>query len=287
MKKLFVTVLSFLACGAAYALPVGNPSEASLLWDGIVFEGYCADPCDPCGCWWDALSFRVGFYGDYVFERHLKVDGTAPSLRNNSKIDHTTIMTNAGYLALNFWNRFDVFATLGGTHISMEAQDSVFFFAPQFSSSGNFIVESNTAFSWSAGARATLWECGCTALGIEGQYFQTRPNLVRAESFGLFDVSPDTRFKHAEWQVGLGVSHRIGFFVPYIAAKWSQERMSFGSDVYTTPAGSAFSVPNLKSYKRWGYAVGFSLVGCEKLSVSAEGRFGDERALYVNGQIRF
>ncbi len=74
MKKIIFTILTILSCGGAYALPVGNPSDASLLYDGLIWEGHCADMCDPCVTWCDAFSVRIGFYGDYVFNRHMQVD---------------------------------------------------------------------------------------------------------------------------------------------------------------------------------------------------------------------
>ena len=115
MKKLFATLLTVMACSAAHALPVGNPSDASLLCDGLLWEGHCGDPCDPCLSWSDAFSIRVGFYGDYVFNRHLKGDH-----RIRKQIDHTKLITNAALITANFWDRFDVFTTLGATKLFME-----------------------------------------------------------------------------------------------------------------------------------------------------------------------
>src|ERR1700722_316394 len=145
MKKLFMTMLTILTCGAAYALPVGNPSDASLLCDGLIWEGHCGDPCDPCLTWCDAFSFRLGFYGDYVFNRHLKVNHND----GNNNIEHTKIFTNAAFLAANFWDRFDVFATLGATNIGIDTNLSAF----DFITGPRIEVETNTHFSWSVGVR--------------------------------------------------------------------------------------------------------------------------------------
>src|SRR5437660_1058012 len=130
MKKLVFSVLTILTCGAAYALPLGNPSEASLFlhgawWDDCGATSY--DPCDPCFSWCDALSFRIGFYGDYVFNRHLEVRrGTDEGAR----IDHTGLFTNAGYLAFNFMDRIDIFGTLGATSLDIRTNGSVFGVGP-------------------------------------------------------------------------------------------------------------------------------------------------------------
>lgn len=281
MKKLFATMLMVLACGAAYALPVGNPSEASLLCDGVIWEGHCGDPCDPCLTWCDAFSLRVGFYGDYVFNRHLQVRDRRVGQR--AHIEHFSLYTNAGYLAANLWDRFDIFATLGTTNFSLNTDASTF----DGGRGRRLEIESDSDFSWSIGARGTLWECGCTALGIEGQYFSTRPHIKRVSDVFLGQSEyGNAHWRYQEWQVGLGVSHRINMLVPYVAVKWSGVRTKTGGYA-TTQLTDGILAYNTRNTKSWGYAIGVSLVDCEKAAITVEGRFADEKALYVNGQVRF
>jgi major outer membrane protein len=317
MKKLFVTMLAVLASGAAYALPVGNPCEASLLCNGIILEGNCCQEFDLCNLtnmcsnWCDAFSFRFGFYGDYVFNRHLGLDldngrdDDDDSNRLGGQVEHLSMWTNAGYIALNFWNRLDIFSSLGTTKFFMDTNLKDFVVASPVpglvGSNGRIEVETDSHFSWSVGARATLWECGCTCLGIEGQYFQCQPNITRItldsdDSFYPFESNNDNesdRQKYWEWQVGLGLSHRINMFVPYVAVKWAGAKWNFKSDRDTfTFSGRPFdgTVVNLRPLendKLWGFAAGVSLVDCDKAAVTVEGRWGDEKAVYVNGQIRF
>lgn len=281
MKKLLITALAIMATGATYALPVGNPSEASLLCDGLIFEGHCGDACDPCLNWCDALSLRVGFYGDYVFNRHLAVKRGAGA-SGDRDIEHAEIFTNAGYVAGNIWDRVDVFATFGATNIFIDTNAGIFI--PGITS--RIEIETATRFSWSVGARGTLWECGCTALGIEGQYFSTRPDIKRVTIGAIASDYPATNdrddARYWEWQVGLGLSHRINMFVPYVAVKWSRVRW----DLANNPVLTAI-LNDIRNDKHWGYAVGVSIVDCEKAALTVEGRFADEKACYVNGQIRF
>jgi major outer membrane protein len=274
MKKLVLATLSILTCGAAYALPVGNPAEASLLSDGLFWEGYCGDPCDPCSSWCDAWSIRVGFYGDYVFNRHIEVDDS-----DGADVDHAEIYTNAGYLAFNLWDRLDIFATLGATNAFTETNLLGAF---------RLEIETETHFSWSIGARATIWECGCTAIGIEGQYFRFNPDIRRITVGSLVSVYPDDflNIHYHEWQIGLGISHRINMFVPYAAVKYS--RFKIDTDNVTIIVGEVpVFLSDFENKKHWGYAIGVSLIDCEKALVTVEGRWADEKALYVNGQIRF
>lgn len=282
MKKLVTLSLIIFACNASYALPIGNPSEPALMLDGVCWAGLndgCF--CDPCYSWVDAFSFRLGFYGDYVFNRHLTV-----SDEQGGDIEDTEMFTNAGYIALNFCDRIDFFGTLGATNFNIETNSDVFSDLGLIGS--RLVFETETYFSWSIGARATLWDCGCTTLGVEGQYFQTQPQITRVTVASIASEYP----KHARWrywegQVGFGLSHRIDHFVPYIAVKWSKARITIGDDPILSGTPEAGHFSGFENGKNWGYAVGVSLVDCERMSVTAEGRFGDEKALYVNGQIRF
>ena len=288
MKKLVMTILTLLTCGAAYALPVGNPSEASLFLDGAWWDSYCCDPCDPCFSWYDAWSFRVGFYGDYVFNRHLAIDNGHND--RGQGVHRTELFTNAGYLAFNICDRVDFFGTLGATNIFMRT--NVTSFAPVFVI-GDFKFE--TDFSWSVGARATLWECDCFALGMEGQYFQTNPDVdhfIRGDTGTVVYFDTNNSTSYSEWQVGLGASYRFATncpsfsLVPYAAIKWSNARWEFASFTFTD-ADTTFTLHRFEPYKNWGYAIGMSLTLCDMIGVTVEGRFADEKAVHVNGQFRF
>lgn len=286
MKKLFVTMLTILSCGAAYALPVGNPADASLLCDGLMWEGHCADPCDPCLTWCDAFSVRLGFYGDYVYNRHMEVDDHD----FDANIERTVINTNAALVAANFYDRFDIFATFGASNLFIDSNSNVFV---NQNGSGRFEIETETDFSWSLGVRGTIWECGCTTLGAEAQYFYTDPHITRVtnDADDTIYLAHGLDAKYYEWQIGLGLAHRINMLVPYVAIKWSQAKLDMDNAVISEEPGFAsgeeWTLRDLTADKEWGYAVGVSLVDCEKVSLTVEGRFADEKALHINGQLRF
>lgn len=280
MKKLAATALMILSCGAAYALPLGNPSEASLLCDGIFFEGPCYDFCESGVGWCDAFSFRLGYYGDFVFDRHLEVD----EHHRGDSIEDTEIFTNAGYVAANFWDRFDLFATLGVTNFHIES-NAFTFGGPN---GDRFKLESETDFSWSLGARVTVWECGCTSFGAEAQYFYTKPHITRVTIAESDSIYPDNNihFKYREWQFGVGISHRIWNFVPYAGVKVSGVKIDFGDARLAFNALDIF-LHDLENRFSAGYVIGVSFVDRERIALTAEVRFPDEKALYANGQIRF
>lgn len=286
MKKLFATVLTVLTCGAAYALPVGNPCEANLFTNGVFCESGCCDPCDPCFSWCDAWSLRVGFYGDYVFQRNLELDG-----HDERDINNTELYTNAAYLALNICDRVDVFTTLGATQLHLKLNSNAFG-ATSAVDSELFFKED---FSWSIGARATLWEYDSFCLGLEGQYFRTRPDIdyFTNDLDGSFNYFNDADAKYHEWQIGLGVSYRFATscptiaFVPYMGLKWSWSKLDSDNFAFATTNLGNLTIYDMESKKLWGYAVGMTFTLCDMVGVNVEGRFGDEAAIAVNGQFRF
>lgn len=301
MKKLLKSVLVFAALSSAsslQALPVGNPAEPSLMIDGILWEGFGGDPCDPCTTWCDAVSLRLGYYGDYVFDRVLKTDvakmfdmGAAPTVADTDKLQNdptqstprenpaygkhfqdAEMFTNAAFMALNIWDRFDVFCTLGATNGYLKGNSASFNLVGLFGvkeqtlsaqtlpnvSLSQAVVElyTDTAFAWSVGARAALWECGCATLGASFQYAQSKPKveelnvLCNAAEFTInkpqgyvgadFPLkleagtdaatgTKDASIDYHEWQASLALSYRLNMFTPYIGVKWS--RASFDADM--------------------------------------------------------
>ena len=272
MKKRILTALIVLSSGCVYALPVGNPSTPSLFPNSAWLDEACEDRCET---WCDFWAFRVGFSGDYVYNRNLKVKC------DDSAIDETTRFTNAGYLALNICDRVDLFGTLGVTNLHIRAD------ALNWGGTTSLMseVDFKSYFSWSAGVRAVLWECRCFALGLEGEYFQTNSDI---DSFSLYSDGSITSFgadseaKYREWQVGVGASYQMGSAVPYVAVKWAGAKLDM--DDFRI---EDFTLRDLEANKGWGYAVGMTFTLFDTMGVTAEGRFADEKALYITGQIGF
>jgi major outer membrane protein len=291
MKKIVMTALVMLSCEVVYALPIGNPAEASLLTWGVWFPCASCNPFDPCFCWFDAWSIRAGYYGDFVFNRNLQLEENG--FNQGKVIERTEIFTNAGYLALNVCNKLDVFGTLGASRLSITTNETSWFLGGN--AEGRLDWEST--FSWSAGARGTLFERNRFLIGIEGQYFQTSPDLTTYLSFsdGLYNYfNEDNKMRYQEWQIATGISYALTCFspnislVPYSAVKWSWARLRTGDFQFIkTGTDDLFTIFNLNVHKLWGFAVGTSVTFCDMVSFTVEGRWADESAFYVNGQFRF
>lgn len=268
MKKRVATLLTAFSYAPAFCLPLANPTDASLLTQGIFTDTSCKSPSFG---WLQSVGFRLGFYGDYVFNRHLKFNENQSGFgANESVVEKTELFTNAGFLALNFCNRVDFFTTLGASRLRLDT--------PITTVGMRYHVETSTHFSWSVGCRATLWDHGCTSVGLEGQYFQFNPTVER---FSITDATSfylDSPAAYREWQVGLGLSHRVRVLVPYLGVKYARSQFNYTDDA---------DERSYRSDKHWGAVIGTTLAICKRASVTAEGRFGDEKALHVNGQIRF
>ncbi len=68
-----------------------------------------------------------------------------------------------------------MFTTLGTTKLDMEANIGKFSTTPGLTRLAELRFKEK--FSWSVGARATLWECECFGFGIEEQYAQANPKI--------------------------------------------------------------------------------------------------------------
>lgn len=282
MKKIVLFATALLGFSQLQALPVGNPSEPSCFYNKDCERQWY---CDACGQYlvFDFFNFRLGYYGDFVFNRHLETVA-------GRQIDYSRISTNAAYLAVNFLETFEVFSSLGASKLSFNTS-----FGP-FNATNpgpKFDFETSTSFSWSVGARGTIWEWGCLSWGFEGQYFACNPPVKRMFLRTNVDEYPgeSSRRKYSEWQVGSGFSYRYNdYFIPYIAAKYSSAFWAFHNQFFNlTNSASSAIIPNCRSSNHWGYAVGvtFAPFHCNNIAVTAEGRFGDETAFYINAQMQY
>lgn len=291
MKKLTATLLYLLTCGAVYSLPIGNPSEPGLFTRGVWWDGSECNLGTSCFCWLDAWSLRFGYYGDFVFNRHLKINGQG--LGKGHSVRKTEIDTNAGYLVLNYCDFIEAFATVGATNITLETNEVSWV----INGSSNGRLCTDTHFSWSVGARALLFSWNCFNIGLEGQYFRTTPEPTTYISgfLGFINYFNHQRTTYQEWQVGTGISYEISThcpdlsIVPYVGVKWSECRWDTRNFQFIREGSTSelFTIFKLKNSKRWGYAVGTTFTLCDIIGATVEGRWGDEKAVYVNGEFRF
>jgi hypothetical protein len=71
--------------------------------------------------------------------------------------------------------------------------------------------------------------------------------------------------------------------IPYTGLKWSGSQ----ADFHDASFGPTLTLYNLENDKFWGWGLGMSLLFCDALSVTVEGRWADEKGIHVRGQFRF
>jgi len=103
----------------------------------------------------------------------MKVRGT------DAKIEKTELVTNAGYLAVNFCDRADVFATLGASHVLFNGTAGMINEGAE--SNEHVDIETRDRFSWSVGGRVTVWECDCWAVGVEDSTSASTPRSITSK----------------------------------------------------------------------------------------------------------
>lgn len=273
------------------ALPLGNPLEPSLLTK-TVFSGYVFPPLnDPRLC--DVWGLKIGYYGDFVWNRHMEIHTS--DTRPRSKIREIQLETDAALIALNFWNRVDLFCALGGTEIFLISPGGAFNPATDADSRRRVTITTNTDFAWSCGLRATLWERRCFGLGAEVQYAHARPHLfsLRVDDFLPFDIRSSGHIDYHEWQAGVGAAYKIRIpgrcvsLVPYTGIKWAHAVMKVRHPVIALTPTTTYSLSHFENAKDFGGAVGISMIGCSRASLSVEGRFCDENAIHIDFHFRF
>ncbi len=251
---LSLVVLLFTIFVNAYAAPVGNLAEPKMLEEGIFISE-------------DGLvSVRAGYQGDFVFDRRLK------------DLDDAEINTNAGTVTLNINKKIDVYGIFGATDGTFE----------ETYGSTKVKYETDTAFSWGVGAKAILFEHKDTVIGLDGKYFNAEPDLDKVTINGVsYDKASlgitDAKVEYDEYQIALGVAQKINMFVPYGGVKYSRAK----GKATVTYSGTKYESDDAKNKDDIGLFIGCSILPLKNISLNVEGRFLDEEALMVSGQIRF
>lgn len=279
MKQLLI---AFFLFQIGVALPVGNPASPALYQPDLV----CNDPCN-LFTWRENFSLRIGWYGDYVYNRNLYVQDGVPVGKNIK--DYTSSIT-AGTFTINIANYIQIVSILGTNTSRM------FLNGGAFSNSLTMLdMIFDTAFTWGVAAQGILWNKDHLFLGVGMQYQEHRPRLKKVMRHDTADImhfvsnNPST---YTDWQVSLSVAYTIEnmFCVlsPYIGVKASGGNFHFGNFEFTFQGTqNVYILKTLEPRKLWGYATGVEIVVDKRVGVGVEARFADEKALSIDGTIRF
>ena len=260
MKKIAIL---FCAVLGLHAAPVGNAAAPQLLEDGFFI---------PSQCW---VDFRLGYEGDFVGDGQLK-----QVISGQGRVDTFQQYTNAATVTLNVLDRLDLFAVFGSSRVCSDWRFNY------FGGISRIQLETFYQYLWGIGGRGILWEWGASCLELGGRYARCnyKPCWITSNAAQVHVEKSEIHWK--QWQFDLAISYKIEWLIPYIGIKYSRvisllkgfsvpiSRSGTGTDHFTnkTPVG-AF--------------LGCSFSNGKYFMLNVEGRFFDEQAATISGDLRF
>ena len=259
-RKVFFFLFS--PCALA-AMLIGNPAEPALEKCGIF---------SPPDTW---VSLRIAFLEDYVyrqrFEEEYKVAG----------VEHTQtyakLSTNAGMATVNFEDRVDLYGIFGASRLQLNQE-----------------IYSKMQFSWGFGGKLILFEAKNLYFGLDIKYFAANQEAIYLLSQGLpFNIVGDFALNYSETQFALGTCYRHSLIAPYLYATYLISKINPDPAIALVrwPLDSTFlidaEVRSVVARRRWGLAVGATLISGSKTTLSVESRMFNQNAINVNLDVRF
>lgn len=241
------------------AMGIGNPAEPALLDKGIFFKN-------------STISFRIGYLNDWVYRQRFQEEFFI-SEKTRTK---NQLSTYAGIATLNFIKRLDLYTFLGSSLMQVDQQ-----------------IFSKREFSWCVGGKLVFLKHKNFFLGIDAKYFETdqKPQYFVIQDLP-YNILNQYTSKCYDLQAALGMSYRVSCFLPYVNATYIYSHISAEPPIVLIrfpdikDVGDV-EIPSLTSRKRWGMAVGFSLIDLSKAVLALEWRCINQNGINLNGEIRF
>ena len=136
------------------------------------------------------------------------------------------------------------------------------------------------------GAGAILFEGGCANLGIGSRYSSCHYEPLWLTIDGVNASVAGAHFHWDEWQINLDVSYKIDLLIPYLGIKYSNAQ----TKLWQFPAGIAAGGSGTNYFENRvpvGMYIGCTLSTGKYFMMNIEGRFIDEEAITVSGDLRF
>ena len=202
MRRLYLSLL-LLSTQSAFALYNGNPSAPMMPESGLFISKE------------EWFGVKVGYICDYVYDQSLRVEG--PQIdHGHKKNKNYYCLSQFGVITANFNDRVEIFGNLGV--LSSEIVQDLH-------SDTKISYRTLNHFAWGVGGRAILAYWGNLQLAANASYVESNPNLsalkVNSNSYSVKGAGLD----YNQWQVGIGASYRINWFIPYIGFNYTNFRM--------------------------------------------------------------
>jgi hypothetical protein len=258
LSRLFLFLPLFL-----FSMEIGNPEQPYLQKIGLLL--------DTPKTW----SVRLAYLDDYVYRMRFKDLFLSLDPSNTNPV-FIKLMTNAGILTLNLRDRIDVYTILGTSQLQVDRE-----------------IYTKREFSWGVGGKILLAKIAKIRIGCDVKFFTSlfEPTYFVSDGFA-FNVLDDYRLNYWEIQGALGASYRTKWISPFVHLTYLISQLD------PQPAIALVRMPNepvavdaetrpFTGQRRWGMAIGATLLGSPKASITVESRFINQNAIDINGEFRF
>jgi hypothetical protein len=245
------------------AMLIGNPAEPSLDKVGLF---------TPPNSW---VSLRLAFLEDYVYRQRFHDEFKLNGIEQTKTF--AKICTNAGMATLNFEDRIDLYGILGASRLQLNQE-----------------IFTTMQFSWGFGGKLIIFEAKNLVFGVDIKYFAAnqKPRYFLSEGLS-FNVVDNFKFKYNETQFSVGMCYRHPLIVPYVYTTYLISKIDPDPTIALVrwPLDTSILLDaecrSFVAERRWGMAVGATLLSCSQATLSVESRMFNQNAIDVNLDIRF
>jgi len=186
------------------------------------------------------------------------------------------IYTHSAMVTFNLQDRLDLYGLLGSSRLILDKE-----------------IYTRSNFSWGIGGKILIFKYRNFSLGTDIKYFQSNYSYVNylvSEGTPYNVVGPFT-LKYDETQVAVGMCYKTDLIAPYINLTYLVSEIEPDPGIIlirvspTTLVDSAIS--SITTQRRWGMAVGATIISSSKATLSVESRMFNQNAIDVNLEIRF
>lgn len=222
------------------------------------------------------FGFKLGYEFDYVYDRKLKMNGQHLD-HGSTEVQKYNSLANLGVITFTFNERAELFGTFGAMSSELTQQ-------PFHNTKVSYHTHTN--FTFGVGGRAILAYWGDLQLSLNASYLQSYPSLSSLEVNGHSYSTRHANVDFSAWQVGLGTSYRVKWFIPYIGVDFNDFRQKI-SHLDSLDAIFPSKRVTFKDVYPFGVYVGFGLSPDRAFAMNAEVRFINENAFTLSADLKF
>ncbi len=247
---------------SVWAMWIGNPAQPGMQTHGIAMQS-------------EWCSLRLTYLDDWIYHQDIQDKFALESVEH---VDNSIqLSTHAAVLTFNFRNWIDIYGLAGGSRLQVNEE-----------------IFTKPYLGWGVGGKILFCQIGNFRAGTDIKYFQTdqTPKYFLGDGQAYNVVFPVT-LSYQETQFALGISYETSWFCPYAQASY------LISDLDALPPKQAYvrfpqpysnadiPVSSSNGEKRWGMALGATILDKKTGSLAIEWRLFNQNALDINGEIRF